>query len=68
MNVRDRPGAIVAADGVTESTVPNRWVVNCQLTVPVNVPSRRKMIPVQVPAAGLWTSTSPWLPLPCGRV
>ena len=53
------PGAMFAAAGDTESTEPNCCVVACHWTGPVNVPSRRKMIPVHVPAAGSWTSTSP---------
>ncbi len=67
-NVLDLPGAIDCDAGASESAEPKSWVSICQLTFPENAPSRRKMIPVQVPPTGWATSTSPWLPSPCGRV
>src|SRR5260221_6660684 len=54
-------------------SVPNEayfWVLSSKWTVPAVPPSepdcRLKMTAVQVPAAGLMTSTLPKLPTPCG--
>ena len=62
MTVLDAPGAIVIVDGVTVPNEANRSVTACQLTAPVKPPSApvtSLTTAVQVPAAGVRTSTLP---------